>query len=205
MDDGVDPSHRRRALHWRVREGKRGAHGSQPAEPPLASTCWVASPRREGELSPLEQAGSVGRGPASCSRLRGDGGGLYPIPPLQGEPSGRGGWVRQRGGSRCAKIGVSNEAVTAAVSLEVHRDILENLLFKCRRRYGRVAWLWRRGGAQARTLLARRKQPSRRCSEGCWSVEMTVPATHRCPSMVTLCRSLRIWTTRRIFWRCFRK
>ena len=66
----------------------------------------------ERELSTLEQAESVGRGSASCSRPWGDGGGFDPILLLHEEPLGRGGRVRQRRGSRCAKIRAINEALT---------------------------------------------------------------------------------------------
>ena len=140
-------------------------------------------------MSPLEQADTFGRGSASCSRTRGDGGGLYPIPLLHEEPLGRGGRVQERA---FTLFRIAHEALTALISLAGFKWHPE----EPKRRYERVAWLWRSAGAQARTLLLRRKQPFRRCSEGCRSMETTVPARHWCPSMLTtLCRCLRIWTT----------
>ena len=64
-------------------------------------------------------------------RQRSDGGGLYPIPLLHEEPVGRGGRVRQRRGSRCAKIRATHEALTALKQFS--KDILENPLIKCKR------------------------------------------------------------------------
>ena len=66
-------------------------------------------------MSPLEQADTFGRGSASCSRSRGDGGGIYPIPLLHEEPLGRGGRVRQERAFTLFRIAL--EALTALISL----------------------------------------------------------------------------------------
>ena len=145
-----------------------------PAEPPLARYLLVVqkvgmrtrtrsqpplvakvAPAEEGAMSPPKQAGSVARRSASCSRSQGDGGGLYAIPLLHEEPLGRGGRVRQRrdsGHQRSADRAVLN--------------ILENPLVKRTRMLESFAWLWRRGGTQARTLPPQRT--FRRCYEGLW-------------------------------------
>ena len=73
-------------------------------QPPLEAKKAAAG----GEMHPLESAESFGRGSAACNRP--------PIPLLHEEPLGRGGRVRQRRGSGCAKIHVTNEALTALTS-----------------------------------------------------------------------------------------
>ena len=87
MDDGVDPSGRQR-----TRESEKKARCTQlaPMEPPPARhllevqttgmqtrtriqpplVAKVAAARRRGEMSPLEQAESVGRGSVSCHIVR---------------------------------------------------------------------------------------------------------------------------------------
>ena len=117
-------------------------------------------------MKPLEQAGSVGCGSTSCSQPRG-GGGLCSIPLLYEEPLGRGGRVR-KSSSRFAMTRVANEALTAPG----FTGYLENLLIMCRRTFERSlgASRWRPANAPLR------KQPSRRCSEGCRSMVTTIPA-----------------------------
>ena len=110
MDDGVDPS-LRAAVHRRVREANEV--NTRTRIHPLVAKVAAA----KGTMSPLEQAESVGRGSASCSRP-GAGGGLYPIPLLRQKPLGRGDRVRQRRGSVCAKIHTTNDALNSLASFK---------------------------------------------------------------------------------------
>ena len=93
MDDGVDPSRTgphpqsHRFLGFRRRECRQ--------EPGFNPACGKGDRGENRQMKPLEQAGSVGRGSASCSQPRG-GGGLCSIPLLYEEPLGRGGRVRMR-------------------------------------------------------------------------------------------------------------
>ena len=129
------------------------------------------------------RAGRIGcRGSASCSRPRGDGGGLCAVPPPHEEPLFRRGRVRQRQGSRCAKIRVANEAPTTLHSLAGLKghpgDPANQVQKEVRARCLVLAPRWR-PGADAPSSAEAALSASHR------SFVTTVKATHWCPSSLT--------------------
>ena len=92
---------------------EHGVHTAHNPQNQIPTTSGGKGGRRGVQNEP-SRAGRIGcRGSTFCSRPQGDGGGLCRILLLHEEPLGRGGRVRQRWGSRCAKNRVYNEVLTA--------------------------------------------------------------------------------------------